>query len=163
MRISRRLLNAGIAIGLGLFVATGLFVTVAANKPLADQTPVLGPIPESVIAPAEQLSNAFAAVANHVKPAVVSVYSEKMIHYQSPDLQFPFGDNFFQPFFGGRFHSPHGQGQPREYNVPQRGMGSGMILDKQGHILTNYHVVDDVDEIKVQLPDKRTFEAKIIG
>ena len=38
-----------------------------------------------------------------------------------------------------------------------------MILDKQGHILTNYHVVEDVDTIKVQLSDRRTFEAKIVG
>lgn len=161
MRFSRKLINAGIVLGLGLFVAGGLFVTVAANKPLAGQTPVMGPIPESVIAPAEQLSKAFAAVANHVKPAVVSVYSEKMVRYQSPDFQFPFGDDFFQQFFGGQFHN--GQSQPKEFKVPERGMGSGMILDERGHILTNYHVVEDVDEIKVQLPDKRTFEAKILG
>ena len=42
-------------------------------------------------------------------------------------------------------------------------MGSGMIIDKQGHVLTNYHVVSDVDEIKVQLADKSTFEAEIVS
>ncbi len=42
-------------------------------------------------------------------------------------------------------------------------MGSGMILDRDGHILTNYHVVKDVDEISVQLADKRKFEAEIVG
>ena len=50
--------------------------------------------------------------------------------------------------------------------MPQQrvtGMGSGMIIDKQGHVLTNYHVVSDVDEIKVQLADKRTFEAEIVS
>ena len=45
----------------------------------------------------------------------------------------------------------------------QRGMGSGMILDKEGHILTNYHVVRDMDDIKVQLADGRKFEAEIVG
>jgi serine protease Do len=53
--------------------------------------------------------------------------------------------------------------QHRQYNVPQRGMGSGMILDKEGHILTNYHVVRDVDKLKVQLADKREFEAEVVG
>lgn len=163
MNISRKIRAAGITIGLGIFVATGLFLTVAANKPVLDTSPPPGAIPESVIAPAEQLGRAFAAVAAHVKPAVVSVYSEKTIRFQHPDFQFPFGDDFFHQFFGGQFQFPQEHGQPKEYEMPQSGMGSGMILDRQGHILTNYHVVKDVDNIKVQLSDKRTFEAKIVG
>jgi serine protease Do len=162
MKISKSLQAAGIAVGLGLFVATGLFVSAGANKPQpAGSSP--GDISEAVIAPAEQLSKAFAAVANHVKPSVVSVYSEKSVQLQSPDLQSPFGDDFFNQFFGKQFPFHHGHGQPKSFTVPQQGMGSGMILDRQGHILTNYHVVADVDEIKVQLPDKRRFEAKIVG
>ncbi len=161
MNISRQLQAIGIAIGLGIFAAAGLFATVSAKKPGTDSSPQPGPISESVIAPAEQLGRAYAAVAAHVKPAVVSVYSEKMVRMQSPDFEFPFGDDFFNQFFGGQFHSaPH---QRKEYSVPQRGMGTGMIIDKQGHILTNYHVVEDVDEIKVQLPNERTFVAKIVG
>ncbi len=153
----------GIAIGFGIFVASGLFITIAANKPQPSSSPANGDIPESIIAPAEQLGRAFAAVAAHVKPAVVSVYSEKTVRLQSPDYEFPFGDDFFNQFFGGQFDMPRSPGHPREYKVPQRGMGTGMLLDKQGHILTNYHVVQDVDEIKVQLADKRTFKAKIVG
>ena len=101
-------------------------------------------------------------MASHVKPAVVSVYSEKSVPFHSHDFQSPFGDDFFNQFFGKQFHF-HGHDQQKDFKVPRQGMGSGMILDRQGHILTNYHVVEDVDEIKVQLPDKRTFEAKIVG
>ena len=163
MKFSKSIQAAGIAIGLGLFVATGLFVSVAANKPQPDSSASSGVLSESVIAPAEQLSKAFAAVAYHVKPAVVSVYSEKTVQLQSPDFQSPFGDDFLDQFFGKQFKHHHGHGHPKDFKVPQQGMGSGMILDKEGHILTNYHVVEDVDEIKVQLPDKRSFIAKIVG
>lgn len=163
MSISKTVQALGIAIGLGIFVASGLFVTIAANKPQPSNSSSAGDIPESVIAPAEQLGRAFAAVAAHVKPAVVSVYSEKTVRLQSPDLEFPFGDDFFNQFFGGQFQLPKGPGHQKEFKVPQHGMGTGMLLDKQGHILTNYHVVQDVDEIKVQLADKRTFKANIVG
>jgi len=139
--------------------ALGLLMTVASSGPLLAQTPSSGVIPRSITAPAEQLGKAFAAVAAHVKPAVVSVYSEKMVSPQQPEFPFPFGE---EPF-GRQAPQPKPPGQRGERKVPQRGMGSGMILDKQGHILTNYHVVGEVDEIKVQLADRRSFEAKIIG
>jgi serine protease Do len=102
-----------------------------------------GPVPESVAAPAEQLGRAFAAVAARVKPAVVSVYSEKIVTVHSP--RFPF------------------RGEPEQYRIPESGVGSGMVLDAQGHILTNYHVVAEVDKIKVKLADKRIFDAKVVG
>ena len=86
MEISRKTRTTAIAIGLGLFIAAGLFVTVAAQKPLTGSSSALGSIPESVTAPAEQLGKAFAAVANHVKPAVVSVYSEKTVKLQLAEV-----------------------------------------------------------------------------
>lgn len=107
------------------------------------------------------MERAFSSVAAHVKPAVVSVYSEKLVRFQAPDQLFPFGDDLFRQFFGQQFSAP--RSQPREYNVPERGMGSGMIIDKQGRILTNHLVVGDVDKIKVRLADKREFEATVIG
>lgn len=158
MTLSPKLLRTGIVLGLGLFAAAGLFITLGARP--SDTSPP-GPLPASVTAPAEALSAAFTAVAAHVSPAVVSVYSEKTLHFHHPDFQFPFGDDFFRQFFGG------GQGpQPppeKDYSVPQQSEGTGMILDRQGHVLTNYHVVAEVDRIKVQLADKRSFDAKILG
>ena len=79
MKLSKPIQAAGIAIGLGLFVASRVV-----RHRCSQQTTIFmcvfftrRNLPESVIAPAEQLSKAFSAVANHVKPAVVSVYSEK--------------------------------------------------------------------------------------
>lgn len=153
----------GATLGVAIFVAVFLYAIIAANKPALNEPHISSAMTESVIAPAERLGKAYAAVAAHTKPAVVSVYSEKMvkIHDFQFSLPFPSDDMFFEQFFGNTL--PKQPGQPRQYSVPQRGMGSGMILDQDGHILTNYHVVSDVDEIKVQLADKRSFNAKVIG
>jgi len=125
--------------------------------------PAQAALDESVTAPARDLSKAFEAVAAHVKPAVVSVYSEKTVRFRSWDWEFPFGEDFFERFFGRELPRRRSQPAPREYRIPQRGQGSGIIVDKDGHILTNNHVVRDVDKIKVQLADKRTFDAEIVG
>ncbi len=145
-----------VAIGVAIFIGAALYATTVAYGPRVEEPHKPIVISESAIAPAQQLGNAYAAVAAHIKPAVVSVYSEKMVKMQ--EFPFPFDDKFFEQFFGNA--PPR---QPRQYSVPQRGMGSGMILDQEGHILTNYHVVSDVDEIKVQLADKRSYNAKVIG
>jgi serine protease Do len=150
----------GVALGVALFVAAGLVVFVAAENNPGRTSLKVGPIDPAVVAPAEQLSRAFTMVANHVRPAVVSVYSEKKITLTQPEIPFPFGDDFFRRFFGGQ--APQAP-QPRQYHGEERGMGSGMILDKEGHILTNYHVVRDVDDIKVRLAGGQTFEADIVG
>jgi serine protease Do len=63
-------------------------------------------------------------------------------------------DPFFRQFFGG---------QRKMMSPPQHGVGSGVIVTKDGYILTNNHVVDDADEVKVTLQDGRTFTAKVIG
>lgn len=160
MRDKTKIRVLSISAGLALFVCLGLVLSIAASR---SPEPTVKPaaISESTIAPALQLQKAFATVAAHVKPAVVSVYSEKIVKYEAPQFPFPFGDDFFRQFFGQRFSNP--QGRHKEYKVPQRGMGSGMILDKQGHILTNYHVVADVDKLNVRLADKRRFDAEIVG
>ena len=147
---------ASISAGVALIVGIGLVLAIGASK-----SPERPAISESAVAPALQLEKAFAAVAAHVKPAVVSVYSEKTVKFQEPDLPFPFGDNFFGKFFGQRFSHP--RTLPREYSVPERGMGSGMIIDKQGHILTNYHVVGDGGKLNVRLADQRRFPAEVVG
>lgn len=153
----------GIAGGVAIFVAAALFATIAATSPPPEKSISPGAIASSVVAPAEQLGTAYAAVAAHIRPAVVSVYSEKMVKVQQQGIPFPFGDDFFEQFFGQQMPHPGLRGNPKEYKVPRSGMGSGMILDKQGHILTNFHVVGDVDRIKVQLADKRSFDAKVVG
>jgi len=161
MNESNKVQAVGVALGLALFVAVGLTLMIAARSG-PDRLMKPGPIDPKIVAPADQLGQAFAMVAAHVRPCVVSVYSEKVIKFTEPEFSFPFGNDLFRQFFGNQFSTPQ-QPQQREYRGMQRGMGSGMILDKQGHILTNYHVVRDTDELKVQLADKRQFQAEIVG
>jgi serine protease Do len=146
-----------------LLLTAGFVACFSEDKPKVETTSNSKTLDPALIAPAEQLQKAFAAIAAHVRPAVVSVFSEKIIKFQRPDLPFPFGDDLFREFFGNQFPIPKQRGKSREYSIPQQGMGSGMLLDNQGHILTNFHVVNDVDEIKVQFADQQSFKARIIG
>jgi len=98
--------------------------------------------------------NSYAAVVRRVAPAVVTIRSNKRV--RAPE-QFPFADDpFFRGLFGNR-----GQQPPQE--SLQRGLGSGVIVNPDGYILTNHHVIDGAEEIKVDLNDGRTLDAKVIG
>ncbi|NQU11628.1 DegQ family serine endoprotease [bacterium] len=124
---------------------------------------VADPSPEAV----QALSDSFAEVAQAVGPAVVSVHSEKIVKMRQPESPVPFGDDFpFRWFFEGDAPpSRRGPSRPqyRERRIPQHGLGSGVIIDRQGHILTNYHVVREMDEIKITLADHREFKAQVVG
>jgi serine protease Do len=148
----------GTVLGVATFVTAGLFLFSGADSPRAPAAPTgnAEPLNASVTAPADQLGKAFAAVAAHVMPAVVGVSSEKRVTLHRQEIPFPFGGDFFRQFFGN-------PGRGRDYHEEERGLGSGMILDKEGHVLTNYHVVKDVDQITVELADRRTFEAAIVS
>ena len=100
----------------------------------------------------ENFSMSIAEIAERVGPAVVNVDTVRMVTQQSP-----FGnDPIFERFFGEQF---------KEYSrtIPQKGTGSGFIINKEGYILTNEHVVHRADEIKVTMADGREFSGKVIG
>jgi serine protease Do len=112
---------------------------------------------------AKELSKAFSTVAKAAMPAVVSIRVEKAVQVNSPlGMNDPFGqfdDDFLRRFFGGKL--PQRQG-PEKY--VERGQGSGFIISEDGYILTNNHVVGDVDKMTVELKDGRKFtNAKLIG
>lgn len=112
---------------------------------------------------AQVAGNPFVKVAESVKPAVVQVTTTKIVkhRYWNPFEDF-FGSPFeesFPDFFGRRKKQ-----QRREYKRKQEGLGSGFIIDERGYILTNYHVIKDVDEIQVKLLDeKKPYTAEIVG
>jgi serine protease Do len=111
---------------------------------------------------ARSLGQAFVEVAKKVQPAVVNVTTEKTITMRPWER---FGDDFFkgspfEDFFKG-FGSPRERG--KEYRQKQRSGGSGVIVDKEGYILTNNHVVEGADKVKVQLNDGREFTATVKG
>jgi serine protease Do len=104
----------------------------------------------------------FSTLAEQVSPAVVNIQVEKSSKADDEMRPFeghpfgmnPFGDERFKDFFGKQM-------PPQERR--QAGIGTGFIIDKNGYIITNNHVVEDADKIKVKLKDEREFEAKVIG
>jgi len=96
---------------------------------------------------AAQLQLSFAPIVQHVAPAVVNVYAQHVVANNNPFL----ADPFFRQFFGG---------MPRQQ--VERSLGSGVIVDSSGLVVTNYHVIADASEIKVALADKREFDADIV-
>ena len=103
----------------------------------------------------------FSALAKQVQPGVVNIRTVKTTKEGGPVFRHFFGNPFGnRDPFGGR--DPFGEGGPgREFK--QRSLGSGFILDKEGLIVTNNHVIENADEIKVRLADEREFDAKVIG
>ncbi len=90
----------------------------------------------------------FAPVVKRVAPAVVNVYAARVIENRMP----LFDDPIFRRFFGG--------GTPQEQ--VQRSLGSGVIVDPSGLVVTNFHVIENADQVKISLSDKREFEAEIV-
>jgi serine protease Do len=113
--------------------------------------------------PTVQVPN-FAELAEHLKPSVVNVSTTQVMKGQrrsTPRLPFPnpFGERdpfeeFFERFFGG-------ENPQREFR--RRSLGSGIIITREGYIVTNNHVVENASDIKVSLSDKEEYDAKVIG
>ncbi len=107
-------------------------------------------------------SKAFVNIVKKAKPAVVNIKVEKTTTSNYPGGLGPedlFNNPFFEQFFGPQFRQQQQKPQERK----QYGLGSGFIISKDGFILTNNHVVDQADSIKVTLSDDRDFDAKVIG
>ncbi len=97
-------------------------------------------------------------VAQRVGPTVVSIRTEKIENYRPQHYFYgPFHDEFFQRFFEEFY------GEQPERQFKRSGLGSGVIIDKQGYILTNEHVINDTDKITVTLADGREFKAVLKG
>jgi serine protease Do len=104
----------------------------------------------------------FSQLAEAVAPAVVNIRAVKTLKGGGPVFRHfqrePFGkehpfNEFFERFFGDE--------QQRESRQPS--LGSGFIIDKEGHVVTNNHVIEDADQIRVKLDDEKEFEAKVVG
>ena len=138
---------------LGIVLAAAL----AAGQAVAAETSTsTGTGPASA---ADSLQQAFMDVARRVGPAVVSIAVEHT--ERVPLRQFGFGggpeDEFFNRFFEDFF------GQMPEREFKSRGVGSGVIINDEGYILTNEHVVAGADKLTVTLPDGREFPAQVTG
>lgn len=136
----------------GLLVFTALIVVGTACK---NTTKAQSNAPKAPLGPTA-VRTSFADVVDRVGPSVVTVRAEKRV--RAPQQAPYMNDDFFRQFFGGR--TP--QMQPQQPQV-ERGLGSGVIVNSNGIILTNFHVVDGAEDIKVDLIDKRTLPATVVG
>ena len=151
------------SLGLGLaFVALlfGLFFCI--NNDRANSLTTTKDDKEKMTT-AKSLGRAFVEVAKKVQPAVVNVTTEKTITMRPWER---YGEDFFrgspfEDFFKGFGFPPREKG--KEYRQKQRSGGSGVIVDKEGYILTNNHVIEGADKVKIKLNDGREFTATVKG
>jgi Do/DeqQ family serine protease len=139
-----------------LALLLGLFFCVGKDK--ANSLPK-----NDKLVTARSLGQAFVEVAKKVQPCVVNITTEKTITMRPWER---FGEDFFkgspfEEFFRGFGFTPREKG--REYRQKQRSAGSGVIVDPEGYILTNNHVIEGADKIKVRLNDGREFVATVKG
>jgi serine protease Do len=143
-------------------IVIALAISACRKEPQSQNTPS----PSSAPAPAVNHTSSenkpsgpqfsYADVIEKTSPAVVTIRSERRV--RAP-RQFPFFDNpLFRDFFGGQL--PQSRSNPPQV---QMALGSGVIVQADGTILTNHHVVDGAEQIKVELPNHRIFDAKVVG
>ena len=143
-------------IAVGLVIGLGISVNFdSTNNAFSEE--LQSEISQESVDALSKTNKAMAELVSTVTPAIVNISSTKTVRtrgFQSPF----FNDPFFNRFFGDQYGQLN---KPREYK--QSGLGSGVIVNKEGYILTNNHVIKDADEIVVKLSDKREFKGKIIG
>ena len=154
LKFIRRGAVAGVAGRLAVALVFAASLTACGRAQTQQSAPVLASAPASALAPSAAATT-YADVVARVAPAVVTIRSERRVRAAQ---QHPFMDDpAFREFFGDRL--------PRQEQAPQRqeGLGSGVIVSQDGYILTNHHVVDGAEQIKVELNDRRVLDAKVVG
>ena len=158
--MSRLVLRAAVAVILLVAAAGGGYLLRDRLGRPAPREAVI-PVAAPALSLPEALQQSFVGVAEHVRPAVVhlgTIQRAKMRRGPSlpPGTDDPFFKDFFNQFFGAEGPAPRS-----EFRQP--GLGSGVVIDKRGLVLTNFHVVKGADEIIIRLSDKREYRGQILG
>lgn len=144
----------------GRAAISALAVFLSAGYPLpgaAQSPPAQGGQAQRQMPPAQTIElPSFVNLVRQQGGAVVNISSTRTIAGSGAALPIPKGDPFYE--FFRRFMQP-----PESAERRTQGLGSGFIIDQEGYILTNAHVVSGADEVAVKLTDKREFKAKVLG
>jgi serine protease Do len=148
------------------YVMISILVLVAAaslyvkGKMIAGTTEEANGVRPSITVPGGKIYPSMSGLVKTTKPSVVNISTTTVVkgsdmqrRLGTPFRDFFGGDDFFERFFGDGFN--------REFK--QKSLGSGFIIDKEGYILTNNHVVEKASSIKVKLSDDREYDARVIG
>ena len=154
IRFRRRSFSVLIAIGLGL-------AFIGIHKDLMSLELFKGKRQKARIE--AERPRSFTDLAKKMKPSVINIRSTKIVKHPGGGFWSPFGPKSpFRDFFGDEFFERFfGENPPREF--PQNSLGSGFIIDEKGYILTNNHVIEKADKIKVRLSDEEEFDAEVVG
>ncbi len=128
------------------FLLGGITYYFLSKTTVSSYTPFAPRVPKQI----EETSRAFSEIVKAVSPAVVNISSTKVIKRQPTP---------FDEFFDFLYPFPDGRGK----RWKEQSLGSGVVVSSDGYIVTNNHVVEQADEIKVILIDKKSFKAKVVG
>jgi serine protease Do len=132
-----------------LFGGVSFYMLGKIVGPAAVRAPFTPRVPAQIL----ETSRAFSEIVSAVSPAVVNISSTRVVRRESSPLsEDPFFD-FFNPF--------HDFGAPKKWK--EQSLGSGVIVSKDGYVITNNHVIEQAEEIRVTLYDKRSFKGKVVG
>jgi serine protease Do len=147
----------------------GAVVTSQIQHPTAAQaSPAVSPAQQGVSSPTGPASRSsitldtFRDIARTSTKGVVNINTRKTVKRQrgaDPFREF-FGDDMMERFFGPQ---GRGRGDGEGQRETQRSLGSGFVIDREGYILTNRHVIEGADEVNVTFPDGKRYEASIVG
>ncbi|MBI4684911.1 MAG: DegQ family serine endoprotease [Nitrospirae bacterium] len=148
----KRKIIIGIFILLFGFLFGGISFYILSKTSMPSYTPYMGVSPR-VPSQTIETAKAFSEIANAVSPVVVNISTTKVVKKQASSFfEDPFS-NFFDPFYEFGF--------PKKWK--EQSLGSGVIVSGDGYIVTNNHVIEQSDEIKVILYDKKSFKGKLVG
>jgi serine protease Do len=148
---SNKIVGFGFVLAVNICLVVALIISSAACKSRGATPSQSNFVPVADAPP----QNSYADLVSKVAPAVVTIRADRRV--RAPQ-QFPFMND---PFFRGLFGDRMPQQQPREELL--RALGSGVIVSADGYILTNHHVIDGAEQIKIDMNDGRTLDAKLVG
>lgn len=141
------ILVLGVFVGLVLSSQLGIVSTLPAKSQISSKSVDI----------LTQISDAQSEVAAVATPSVVNISTIRVVKSREDAIDL-FDDPFFRRFFGDQFQRPN---VPKEHK--EQSLGSGVIVSEDGYIVTNNHVIEKAQEIKVLLSNKKDYKAKIIG
>jgi serine protease Do len=147
-------------LSLSFILVLGVFVglVLSSHLDIMNQLPAKSKISSKSVELLTQLSEAQSEVAAAARPSVVNIATTRVIKTREMGSFDLFNDPFFRKFFGDQAPHPN---VPKERK--QQSLGSGVIVSTDGYIITNNHVIENAQEIKVLLSNKKDYKAKLVG